>query len=1085
MTSTQRAEALFDFEATAEVELKMRKGDVVVVKRMSVGEGWWEGELNGKRGLFPSSFVKLLPVVHEPMEIPTSPPAPLTPHSTKKAFMETMLAPEPSTLDEIYDDERAREVFVTEHHVVSIEVGPRWKSRPPKLTVVVKEPQTEPRFSGMKHVTLYDVDTRELGSCVPRKYKQFLWLYDRLAENFPCISLPPLPVKQGSGQERGKEARRKGLEKFLRKVARHPVLGCTRFLKVFLTEDTKSDKEWKIGKHLSGHSHNIKLPKTPRKLFHAPVYCTVKYPPYNVPVSQLASIEKFSKFSRILESNVNTLHMACRGVTLSQRDMLSNVNLLAKDLKCFGKGLESTGGAHRRKLQAKVSVTGVSSVPLPPVSLQSSAHTMGGSSNELLGGPGSEGQEESSGGEDGDTTGPPQWNWRDDKRFNSMLSQLLELASGLQKMWRVFQSHQDSMETEVMETLQEYSGVINTLPGLVRLHEEAMEYYNSSKTKDSKTEAEEVRQNCETLNNILLSEFDYFSNHLVNDFPAMIQRLLLQQSNFHRKMAEEWSSLHARYSEQISSSDTPVQTSSSSTLPRPRTTSASQPHLHTLHPPPPAPTPSDLLTSSGGSYSQDDVVGYTTPHQHYPSQSQSHPNIHSLGLASKPPVHNKTATDDVDAKSGLTSSSDSHAETATPPTEVIAEPLRSPQSYVNFDIDELNETSVASRDQRLNRLSPLELSIEKELEKTHGMTPTSEEKPVGDLAELHPYANWQFEKMNEKAHKSPAAASTTRTKPLLNGVPTGRQESKSTAGICFSPPRKPLKPPSPFRLQNLSDLTSIDSSSSVTPSKSRETSSPQKMSQKKSSEEDESGGGGGKSSGKGHGTAKVYEDLGSRGGPARNIDQILPSQLNLGGKPRSYTTTTQLLAKKKPLVPPGGSGGGGGKRGSLKSRLGKRHHQTESSTHGATEMLEELEHSYEKEPSANPSSLSRGAFLSPGQESGKETAAATKPGSAPNELMRKLTLRRQRLEQQMMASGSKHTSGSSTTTGGGDSSSRTSTSSTQSELVCSYNMKRSQDDISSAGGGGQSSLADVELRPKDEGSLAKYGIMEEGGTFEI
>ena len=45
-----------------------------------------------------------------------------------------------------------------------------------------------------------------------------------------------------AGQERGKEARRKGLEKFVRQVARHPVLGCTRFLKVFLTEDTKSDK---------------------------------------------------------------------------------------------------------------------------------------------------------------------------------------------------------------------------------------------------------------------------------------------------------------------------------------------------------------------------------------------------------------------------------------------------------------------------------------------------------------------------------------------------------------------------------------------------------------------------------------------------------------------------------------------------------------------------------------------------------------------------------------------------------------------------------------------------------------------------
>ena len=33
-----------------------------MVKRMSVGEGWWEGELNGQRGLFPSSYVKLVSV---------------------------------------------------------------------------------------------------------------------------------------------------------------------------------------------------------------------------------------------------------------------------------------------------------------------------------------------------------------------------------------------------------------------------------------------------------------------------------------------------------------------------------------------------------------------------------------------------------------------------------------------------------------------------------------------------------------------------------------------------------------------------------------------------------------------------------------------------------------------------------------------------------------------------------------------------------------------------------------------------------------------------------------------------------------
>ena len=56
------------------------------------------------------------------------------------------------------------------------------------------------RFSGLKQYTMYDVETKELNSCVTRKYKQFLWLYDRLAEGFPCVSLPPLPVKQFSGE---------------------------------------------------------------------------------------------------------------------------------------------------------------------------------------------------------------------------------------------------------------------------------------------------------------------------------------------------------------------------------------------------------------------------------------------------------------------------------------------------------------------------------------------------------------------------------------------------------------------------------------------------------------------------------------------------------------------------------------------------------------------------------------------------------------------------------------------------------------------------------------------------------------------
>ena len=47
---------------------------------------------------------------------------------------------------------------------------------------------------------VYEVETEQLGTRVARRYRHFLWLYDKLAELFPCLSLPPLPVKHFSGE---------------------------------------------------------------------------------------------------------------------------------------------------------------------------------------------------------------------------------------------------------------------------------------------------------------------------------------------------------------------------------------------------------------------------------------------------------------------------------------------------------------------------------------------------------------------------------------------------------------------------------------------------------------------------------------------------------------------------------------------------------------------------------------------------------------------------------------------------------------------------------------------------------------------
>ena len=53
---------MFDYEAQNPDELSLTEGDIIVITRKEAGDsGWWEGELNGKKGVFPDNFVELLP----------------------------------------------------------------------------------------------------------------------------------------------------------------------------------------------------------------------------------------------------------------------------------------------------------------------------------------------------------------------------------------------------------------------------------------------------------------------------------------------------------------------------------------------------------------------------------------------------------------------------------------------------------------------------------------------------------------------------------------------------------------------------------------------------------------------------------------------------------------------------------------------------------------------------------------------------------------------------------------------------------------------------------------------------------------
>eukprot|EP00056_Hartaetosiga_gracilis_P000329 m.37851 g.37851 ORF g.37851 m.37851 type:complete len:601 (+) comp10161_c0_seq2:137-1939(+) len=55
-----QARALYDFDGATEGEVNLHIGDVITVLRQDIGEGWWEGQVNGQTGIFPASYVEVI-----------------------------------------------------------------------------------------------------------------------------------------------------------------------------------------------------------------------------------------------------------------------------------------------------------------------------------------------------------------------------------------------------------------------------------------------------------------------------------------------------------------------------------------------------------------------------------------------------------------------------------------------------------------------------------------------------------------------------------------------------------------------------------------------------------------------------------------------------------------------------------------------------------------------------------------------------------------------------------------------------------------------------------------------------------------
>ncbi|XP_068919561.1 SH3 domain-containing kinase-binding protein 1 isoform X4 [Petaurus breviceps papuanus] len=153
--SKDYCKVIFPYEAQNEDELTIREGDIVtLVNKDCIDVGWWEGELNGRRGVFPDNFVKLLPPDFEKEgNRPKKPPPPSAPvikqgaGTTERKHEIKKIPPErpetlPNRTEEKERPEREQKLDLQKPSVPAI---PPKKPRPPKTNSLSRPGALLPR----------------------------------------------------------------------------------------------------------------------------------------------------------------------------------------------------------------------------------------------------------------------------------------------------------------------------------------------------------------------------------------------------------------------------------------------------------------------------------------------------------------------------------------------------------------------------------------------------------------------------------------------------------------------------------------------------------------------------------------------------------------------------------------------------------------------------------------------------------------------------------------------------------------------------------------------------------------------------
>ncbi|XP_027018835.1 sorting nexin-18a [Tachysurus fulvidraco] len=181
--------------------------------------------------------------------------------------------------------------------VVMGQYGPEWQENPYPFACTIDDPTKQTKFKGMKSYISYKLTPTHTQNPVNRRYKHFDWLYDRLVEKFPVISVPHIPEKQATGrfEEDFISKRRKGLIWWMNHMTSHPVLARCDVFQHFLTCSSTDEKSWKQGKRKAEKDEMVG----------ANFFLTISPPPSSLDFQEVESkIDGFKGFTKKMDDGV-------------------------------------------------------------------------------------------------------------------------------------------------------------------------------------------------------------------------------------------------------------------------------------------------------------------------------------------------------------------------------------------------------------------------------------------------------------------------------------------------------------------------------------------------------------------------------------------------------------------------------------------------------------------------------------------------------------------------------------------------------------------------------------------------------------